>query len=162
MRRYLVLYLLALCFLTACAANQEAEETTVVHSSEETIVQTEETVPEIMTEAELLNLFYANAGSANRTVVDCAVVTDSAYDLIGVILYTVTDEEGCSFDFLKKDGNLGGRIGIGSSPAEDTALEYLANGAFSCQLLRTDGTSYLCEIFYTNDGNGGINFEVTG
>lgn len=81
---------------------------------------------------------------------------------MGVVLYTDDGYEGCSLDFLRKDGSCVGRIGIGSSPAEDTDLEYLGDGVFSCRLLHSDGSEYLCKIFYTFDEENGTNYRVEG
>ena len=147
--------------LTGCARETGTElvqeGTTVVT---ETTVSTEPT----LTEKDILDLFhgYAYADPADREAADCVVVTDFAYDLMGVVMYTSTDGEGSFFDFLSKDGIVIGQIELGALPAEDPALEYLGNGGLSCQLLNIDGSSYICKIFYTYDEENGTNFKIVG
>lgn len=150
------------CLTVGCNPKQERQE---VETTAPETAASETTAPiqtNPVTEQELLDLFngYAYADPANRVAVDCAVVTDYAYDLIGVVMYTTDDEAGCSFDFLGKDGSCVGRIGIGSTPTENANLEYLGTGVFTSQMLHTDGGSYLCRIIYSFDEENGTNYKV--
>lgn len=109
-----------------------------------------------VTKQDILKLFhdYNDREPDSKQALDCAVVTDFAYGLLGVVLYTTEDYEGCSLDFFNKDGICIGKMGIGSAPSEDVQLTYLGDGAFSCQLIHTDGNDYLCKIFYVINEEG--------
>lgn len=152
----LVLLLAALVFVLALwiSAPEEMPDGPQTEASLPAVVTLEEepTVPQI-TRQEILDLFqgYAYADPDNKQAVDCVAVTDSAFGLLAVVLYTTDDYDGCSLDYINRDGACVGRIGIGDVPAEEPQLTYLGDGALSCRLVHADGSSYLCKIYYVTN-----------
>lgn len=96
------------------------------------------------TEQELLTAFYQYA-EEGTAVIDCVVVPDSAYGIVGVVQYTEKDEEGCWFDFLKGDG-IPRSVGVLTPPAGKGTLEYIGDDTVTCTLLKEDRTEYTCTI----------------
>ena len=147
-----------MCLVILLAAGCGSKE--AVRSAEISLSDEKEAVPEITereyTKEEILNLFYgyAYADPDERRALDCVVVTDDAYDLMGIVMFTTEEENECGFDYLRRDGTLAGHIGFEESPAENIQLEYLENGCISCQMQREDGSGYTCRILYTLDETG--------
>lgn len=161
----IAVFVVTLLFFTIIWASRSEEEVvpqTETVPTETTLQITEPTLPQL-TKQDILDLFngYAYADPDNKQAVDCVAVTDSAFGLLAVVLYTTDDYDGCSLDYISREGACVGRIGIGAAPAEEPQLTYLGDGALSCQLVHTDGKAYLCKIFYISNEEGTY-FRVEG
>lgn len=162
MKKYFLVWMLAFllsgCFNTAAetayAEAPQPEETFLRESSEDIHDPG-------WTEQELLTAFhqYAEMGTA---VIDCVVIPDSAYGIVGVVQYTEDDEEGCWFDFLKEEG-IPRSVGVLTAPAGKGTLEYAGNDTVTCILLKEDGAEYTCTVsYYEIPENKETGFKITG
>lgn len=93
-----------MCMMILLAAGCGSKE--AVRSAEISFSDEKETIPEITereyTKEEILDLFYgyAYADPDERRALDCAVVTDGAYNLMGIVMFTTEEENDCGFDYL--------------------------------------------------------------
>lgn len=153
MKKAVPVILLVLCLLAGCGAKSDvstessAPETTAYPTGEQ------------YTEQDILNIFngYAYADPSNRAVVDCVLVPDSSYGIIGVVQYTTDDYDGCWFDFLTKERPL--PVGIQAPPAEDSVLEYIGKDTVSFQLLDDSGVRTYT-IAFVRDEDNAYSFKV--
>lgn len=146
------MYLLMLIFiglLTAC--NVETVKNTETKASE--AMQQETTGAEkieILSEQDVMALFYRYKAEAKTNVIDCTVVSESDYGILGVVQYTAEDYNGCMFDFLTDDVPL--RAGVEAQPIDMDSLEYLGGDTVSCQLVNADGVINTYKVsFYRSD-----------
>lgn len=141
MKKYCLILVLAL-LLGGCGnavVETEPSETFLRESSED--IQNP-----AWTETEILTAFYQYA-ETGTTVIGCVVVPDSQYGIVGVVEYTVEDEEGCCFDFLKADG-IPKKAGVEALPAEGDTLAYAGGDAVTCRILTEDGAESACTLTY--------------
>ena len=161
MKRILAIFLV-LIVLSACSAPAEeyiqieapAPETTFFRES-----SADHQDPR-WTEEELLTAFYQYA-EIGTEIVDCVVIPDSAYGIVGVVQYTEEEDEGCWFDFLNASGKPES-VGTLTEPAGKDTLTYIGKDTVTCTLLREDGSEYTCTIaYFASPAENTTGFKVT-
>lgn len=142
--KHRIIWLLLICLsLTGCTAAGETEPQTAKAETE--------AVPSY-TEQDILDMFngYAYADPANRVVIDCVVLPESDYGILGVVQYTTDDYDGCWFDFLTEAAPH--TAGVEALPAGEKTLEYVCADTITCQLVNDEAAPFACQItFYQND-----------
>lgn len=152
--------LIFLYLMSACSGKPSAKIPTQISETEER--ETIAPVQKVLTEQEVRDLFYHyEVSTTGETVIDCAVVPDSACGVVGVVQYTDTDHDGIMFAFLTMDGPLGGRCGTPDCTAVKGTLEYLGNDMIAYQFQTAEGETITNTIAYSKDRSGCTNFQVT-
>jgi len=140
-----VLFLCFFAFSAACSAYPiDVEHATDHMDTLQNNAEPADNVDGLWTEQEILTL----ADAQDWTVIDCAVVSDHAYDYIGVVLFEpkgTVDSDGLQTAFVKEDGSFS-VCGIQMLPAKFTDLRYCGNGAVIFQAQTEDGTPFKCRI----------------
>lgn len=158
-----VILLFVLVFIVVLRVSQPDEmiEVQTIRTTGGESIESVAKTPEL-TKQMILDLFngYAYADPDNKRAVDCVVVTDDAFGLMGIVQYTTDDYDGCWFDYLGQDGNLKGVVGIPSVTSVAGTLKYQENGTIACRFVDDNESNCLYTIHYTNDGNGNIDFNV--
>ena len=159
--KYILLSCVIILFLSACSSpavdgtqieTPEPEETFFRESS------ADHQNPR-WTKEELLTAFYQYA-EAGTVIVDCVVIPDSAYGIVGVVQYTEEGETGCWFDFLNASGKPES-VGTLTEPAGEGTLTYAGNDTVTCTLLKEDGSEYTCTIsYFANPEENSTGFKV--
>ena len=151
MRRCSMYLLILICigFLTAC--NVDTVKNTETKASE--AMQQETTGSEkieILSEQDVMALFYQYRDEAKTNVIDCIVVRESDHGILGVVRYTTEGYDGCIFDFLTDEVPL--CVGVEAHPTDVDSLEYLGGDTVSCQLVNADGAINTYKVsFYRSD-----------
>ena len=140
MKHILAIFIFSI-FLSACSAPAEDYTKIEAPAPEETFFRDPR-----WTEEELLTAFYQYAETGTE-IVDCMVIPDSAWGIVGVVQYTEEGETGCWFDFLNASGKPE-TVGTLTDPAGEETLAYIGNDTVTCTLLREDGSEYTCTISY--------------
>ena len=150
-RRTIFLLILVICigFLTAC--HVETEKNTVTEPSEGMHQEATDWVEkEPMSEQDVMAVFYQHRDRFEVNVIDCVVVSESDYGILGVVQYTTEDYDGCMFDFLTNDVPL--CAGVGALPTDIGSLEYMGEDTISCQLVDRNGVTSTYKVsFYRSD-----------
>lgn len=138
----IVLFLLLSCILPAC------KETEVLQAAETTALPQAQSP---YTKEMILDIFngYAYADPANRTVIDCVVMEESQYGILGVVQYTTEDYEGCWFDFLTTGVPL--TAGIEALPTGEKNLAFRESDTVTCRLTTNGEVHTYTLSFYRND-----------
>lgn len=146
---YLLMLVICIGFLTACNVETVKDKETKVS---EAIRQESTSSVEIkhLSEQDVMALFYQCGDRLEANVIDCVVVSESDYGILGVVQYTTEGYNGCMFDFLTNDVPL--CTGVGALPADTDSLEYLGGDTVSCQLVNEDGVTNTYKVsFYRSD-----------
>ena len=143
----LCLFILFAFLLTGCASpaaepEQEAPQPMETLSRESLVNQNEP----CWTEQELLTAFYEYA-EAGTVVIDCVAFEESACSVVGVVQYTRENENGCWFDFIKKEG-IPRSTGTEATPVEEKTLACAGVDTVRCRLLDENGEAFVCEVSY--------------
>lgn len=144
---YLLTLVLCMGFLVAChvETGKDGISTETKHLEASDPVEREP-----MSEQDVMALFYQHRDRLEVNIIDCVVVSESNYGILGVVQYTTEDYDGCMFDFLTNDVPLS--AGVGASPAETGSLEYLGEDTVSCQLVKENGVPQTYKVsFYRSD-----------
>lgn len=146
----LVMYIL-LHLAVGCARSREVFKTETA-APETTVLNTTAPIEENgWTEQDLLNYFngYSYADPANRLVIDCAVIPDSAYGVYGVVQYITDDEEGCCFDFIRNGRPL--PVTIWAKPSGKDTLAYIGRDTVCVELLDDNGQPHIFTIAFVEN-----------
>ena len=162
MKHILAIFIFSL-FLCACSS--PAEDYTLIEAPapEETFFRESSADHQDprWTEEELLTAFYQYAEDGT-VIVDCVVIPDSAFGIVGVVQYTKADDAGCWFDFLNASGKPES-VGSLKAPAGEGTLEYAGNDTVTCMLLQDDGTEYICTVsYFAIPEENTTGFKITG
>lgn len=151
--------LLGVCVLLVILSGCTKNETLPIQK--ETTTTAETTVPKqteavCYTEADILDMFnsYAYADPSNRIVIDCVVMEESEYGILGVVQYTTEDYDGCWFDFLT--GGVPLTAGIEAAPTGEKTLTFLESDAVICQLTVNGEIHTFTLSYYRNDLENGF------
>lgn len=151
--------LLWVCVLLVILSGCTKNETLPIQK--ETTTTTETTVPKQTealryTETDILDMFngYAYADPSNRIVIDCVVMEESEYGILGVVQYTTEDYDGCWFDFITGGAPL--TAGIEASPTGEKTLTFLEGDTVDCQLIVKEEVHTFTIAFYRNNLENGF------
>lgn len=151
MTRFLVLFLLLFALLTGCG--QAARPTPELAAPE---------APQFSTEEDLLAYYADRDATKDLEVIDCVMVDDGAYDLVGVVQYDYDEDIPCALMFVQKDATAHFFYPVSGSryePAEDSVLTYLGNGEVTYSLFNTKtNKAFNCWTIFTEE-DGKIDIE---
>ncbi len=85
-------------------------------------------------------------------VVDCVLMSDNAFDMVGAVLFLDNEKESVNVAFMDKDGHYQ-QCGTYATLSEEADFTYLGNGAVTFKLLAKDGTVYNYTLSISIDGN---------
>lgn len=150
-RRTIFLLILVICIGSLTACHAETEKNMVTEPSEGMRQEATDWVEkEPMSEQDVMDVFYRHRDRLEVNVMDCVVVSESDYGILGVVQYTTEDYDGCMFDFLTNDVPM--RTGVGALPTDTGSLEYMGEDTISCQLVDENGVTSTYKVsFYRSD-----------
>lgn len=160
--KYILLSCILMLFLSACSSPTEDYTQIEAPALEATFFRESSADHQDprWTEEELLTAFYQYAEDGT-VIVDCVVIPDSAFGIVGVVQYTEEGETGCWFDFLNASG-MPESVGTLTEPTGEGTLVYIGNDTVTCTLLREDGTEYTCTIaYFASQEENTTGFKVT-
>lgn len=93
------------------------------------------------TKDDLIKIFYSHTSHSKDTVLDCAIINDHAFHLIGVIQYMDEHNNPCNIDFISEDktcipSGFLACAGLTNSPY--LTLTYLGDGKILCSFLENE------------------------
>ena len=104
---------------------------------------------------EISSLFYDNS-ELDWKMVECVSAYDFAYECVGVILYTESDEEYINVAFMDKEGGMQ-HCGIEAVLGENAEFAYHGNGEVTFNVCTKDGFKYKQKIIFSKNDDG-VNF----
>lgn len=100
---------------------------------------------------EILAIF-EDAKEENWDILDCVVMNDSAYDMVGAVLFWDKEKEATNVAFFDADGHYQ-HCGTSAKTPDKAEFSYLGNGAVSFNLIKDDNTVYNYILTISIDGD---------
>lgn len=106
--------------------------------------------PKEWTEESITSMFESDAREPWE-VVDCVLMPDNAFDMVGAVLFLDNEKESVNVAFMDKDGHYQ-QCGTYATLSEEADFTYLGNGAVTFKLSAKDGTAYNYTLTISIDG----------
>lgn len=104
-----------------------------------------------LSEKDVLSMFESDARETWE-IVDCVLMPDKAYDMVGAVLFVDTEKESVNVAFVDEEGNYQ-QCGTYAELYGEEEFSYLGNGKVSFKLLNYDGTAYNYTLTVSVDGD---------
>lgn len=145
--KHIIIFILIVAIIllqSGCSGSESLEKSSPIETGSEKTSICRNSV----TEEDLLNIFqgYAYADPSNRVVLDCVVLPESAYGILGVVQYTTEDYAGCWFDFIGSGQPKS--TGVEAVPFEHADLQADGPDAVSCKMRTLSGDTAVFTIAY--------------
>jgi len=108
-------------------------------------------------EQEILTMF-ENTKAENWDIIDCVLIPDNAYDMVGAVLFFDDEKETTNVAFLDKDGYYQ-QCGTYAKSAAEADFLYLGNGTVSYKLTTDEDVVYNYVLTISIDGNS-VHFKA--
>ncbi len=102
-------------------------------------------------EQEILTMFESNR-EESWDIIDCVLIPDYAYDMVGAVLFWDNENETSNVAFLDADGHYQ-KCGTHAKTAAEANFSYFGNGALTYKLTTDDGTVYNYMLTISIDGS---------
>lgn len=106
---------------------------------------------------EIVEMF-ENSKEENWDMLDCIIMHDNAYDMVGAVLFWDKEEETTNVAFFDSDGHYQ-HCGTSAKTPDQAGFSYLGNGAVSFNLIKDDNTVYNYTLEISIDGDN-VHFKA--